>query len=115
AAAAAPSISHIATFAPEAENRSAMARPMPRAAPVTIAIRPSRSIRFIASSLSLYSLGTRMPTFSGNPDADPVFNRPSARRFGPEVWMEDLENRLSAIGYRPLQKSAELWQVSALG
>ena len=29
--------------------------------------------------------------------------------------MEDLENRLSAIGYRPLQKSAECWQVSRVG
>jgi hypothetical protein len=29
--------------------------------------------------------------------------------------MEDLENRLSAIGYRPLQKSAEFWQVSPIG
>src|SRR5271169_1542566 len=61
AAAAAPSTSQIATFAPDAENRSAIARPMPRAAPVTMAIRPPRSIRFIASSLSLYPLGTRMP------------------------------------------------------
>src|SRR5260370_42670148 len=51
----------MATFAPDAENRSAIALPMPRAAPVTMAIRPSRSIRFIASSLSLYPLGTRMP------------------------------------------------------
>ena len=29
--------------------------------------------------------------------------------------MEDLENRLSAIGYRPVQVSAECWQVSRTG
>lgn len=29
--------------------------------------------------------------------------------------MEDLENRLSRIGYRPVQKSAESWYVSRAG
>ena len=39
--AAAASTSQIATRAPEAAKRSAIARPMPRAAPVTIATRPA--------------------------------------------------------------------------
>src|SRR5260221_2375176 len=43
---AAASRSHSATFAPEARRRSAIARPMPRAAPVTTATRPARSIWF---------------------------------------------------------------------
>jgi hypothetical protein len=29
--------------------------------------------------------------------------------------MEDLENRLSGIGYRPVQKGAECWRVSRAG
>ena len=33
--------SRIATFAPSSANRCAVANPMPRAAPVTIATRPS--------------------------------------------------------------------------
>ena len=34
---------------------------------------------------------------------------------GSEGRMEDLENCLSAIGYRPVQMSAECWQVSRVG
>jgi hypothetical protein len=29
--------------------------------------------------------------------------------------MQDLEDRLAAIGYRPVQKSAECWQVLRIG
>ena len=49
ASASARSRSQIVTCAPLATNRSTMARPMPCAPPVTTALRPSRSIRFIFS------------------------------------------------------------------
>ncbi len=48
AAIAAWSMSQIATAAPEASMRSAIARPMPRAPPVTTAVRPCMSSWFIA-------------------------------------------------------------------
>ncbi len=44
--------SHSATVAPDARNRSAIARPNPCAAPVTTARRPDRSNRSTTSSLS---------------------------------------------------------------
>src|SRR5689334_20676575 len=37
----------MATFAPEARKRSTIARPMPRAPPVTTATRPCRSMRLV--------------------------------------------------------------------
>jgi hypothetical protein len=49
--AASPSMSQMATRAPDAEKRSAIAQPMPRAAPVTIATLPSRSMRFKRASI----------------------------------------------------------------
>ena len=43
ASSASPSMSQSMTLAPEASRRSATARPIPRAAPVTTAVRPSKS------------------------------------------------------------------------
>src|SRR5262245_39879319 len=40
----------MATLAPDAMKRSVMARPMPRAPPVTMAERPARSIWFMGTS-----------------------------------------------------------------
>ena len=44
--------SQIATLAPEAMKRSATARPMPCAPPVTTALRPFRSMLFMIAPLS---------------------------------------------------------------
>src|SRR5581483_8311049 len=51
--------SHNETAAPQAKRRLAIARPMPCAAPVTIAYRCSRSIRFMFAHLHGFSLGWR--------------------------------------------------------
>ena len=80
---AAASTSHNATCEPELAKRSAMARPMPRAAPVTIATRPERSIMFIWLSFArgARECGTRRRPATASRQARLRFQAGSTARF----------------------------------
>src|SRR5271163_910269 len=54
-------MSHSATAAPDASIFCAMAKPMPRAPPVTIAVRPFRSMVFMSARLKFHAIAALEP------------------------------------------------------